>query len=45
MAEVGMSSEEESHPRNPINNEEGNIRDGEIWVNLNESQTNNPSEL
>ena len=30
MAEVGMSSEEESHTRNPINNEEGNLRDGEI---------------
>ena len=28
MAEVGMSLEEESRPRNPINNEEGNIRDG-----------------
>ena len=34
-----------SHPINPINNEEGNLRDGEIWVNLNEIQTNNPSEL
>ena len=40
MAEVGMSTEEESHPRNPINNEEGNLRDGEIWINLNESQYN-----
>ena len=45
MAEVGMSLEEESRPRNPINNEEGNLREGEIWVKLNESQTNNPSEL
>ena len=38
MEEVGMSIEEESHPRNPINNEEGNLRDGDIWVNLNEIQ-------
>ena len=45
MVEGGMSAEEESHPRNPIKNEEGNIRDGEIWLNLNESQTNNSSEL
>ena len=44
MAEVEMSTEEESHPRNPINNEEGNLKDGEIWVNLNESQ-DNKSEL
>ena len=40
MADVGMSIEEESHPRNTINNEEGNLRDGEIWVNLNEIQDN-----
>ena len=40
MLEVGMSAEEESHPRNPINNEEDNLRDGNIWVNLNESQDN-----
>ena len=40
-----MSAEEESHPRNLINNEEGNLRDGEIWVNVNESQTNRPSEM
>ena len=33
MGDVGMSIEDESHPRNPINNEEGNIKDGEIWVN------------
>ena len=45
MAKVGMFLEEESHPRNPIKNEYGNIRDGEILVNLNEIQTNNPSEL
>ena len=38
MANVGISTEEESHPRNPINNDERNIRDGEIWVNLNESR-------
>ena len=44
MVQVGMSIEEESHPINPINNEEGNLRDGEIWVNLNEIQ-DNKSEL
>ena len=36
-----MYDEEESHPRNPVNNEEGNIRDGEIWLNLNESRNDN----
>ena len=35
-----MFAEEEPHPRNPINNEEDNLMDGEIWVNLNESQDN-----
>ena len=45
MAEEWMFAEEESHPRNPINNEDDSLRDGEIWVNLNESQTNNPSKL
>ena len=39
-----MSTEEESHPRNPINNEEGNLRDGEVSINLNKSQ-HNKSEL
>ena len=37
-----MSIEEESHPKDIINNEEGNIRDNEIWVNLNESRNGNP---
>ena len=45
MEEVGIFAKEESHPRYPINNEEDNVRDGEIWVNLNESETNNPYEL
>ena len=45
MADVGMSVEEESYPRNLVNNEEGNLRDGEIWEDLNESINNNPSEL
>ena len=45
MVDVGMPSEEESHPRNPINNEEDNIRDGEIRIILNECRTDNPSEL
>ena len=34
MADVGMFAEEESHTRNPVNNEEGNPREGEIWVNV-----------
>ena len=38
MAEAGMSAEEEFHSKNPLNNEEGNLRDGEILVNMNESQ-------
>ena len=45
MVDVGMSSEEESRHRNTVTNEEGNIRDGEIWVKLNESRNNNPPEL
>ena len=45
MTEVGMFAKEQYHPRNPINNEEGNVRDGEIWVNLNKSQNNYPYEL
>ena len=40
-----MSAEEESHPRDPVNNEEGNLGDGEIWVNINESRNNNTFEL
>ena len=40
MAKVGMCAEEESCPRNPINYEDGNLRDGEISVNLIESQDN-----
>ena len=40
MADAEMSIEEERHPENPLNNEEGNLRDGEIWVDLNESQDN-----
>ena len=45
MVDVGIPIEKESHPRNPVNNEEGNIRDGEIWVNLNESNNDNLYEL
>ena len=45
MVDVGMSGEEESHRRNIVTNEEGNIRDGEIWVNPNESRNDNMSEL
>ena len=45
MTEVRMSMEEEFHPINPINSEEGNLRDGEIWVNLNKSQNKTINEL
>ena len=44
MADDEMSVEEEHHPKNPLNREEENIRDGEIWVDLNDSQ-DNKSEL
>ena len=44
MEDVGMSAEEERHPEQPLNNEEGNLRDGELWVDINESQ-DNKSEL
>ena len=40
-----MYAEEESYPRNPVNNEKVNLRDGEIWVNLNQIRNDNPSEL
>ena len=39
-----MSIEEKHHPENPLNREEENIRDGEIWVDLNDRQ-DNKSEL
>ena len=45
IADVGMSTEVESHPRNPVNNEEGILRDGEIWVNSNETRNNKASKL
>ena len=45
MPDVGMSAEEESHLRNLVNNEEGNLREVEICVNLNESRNENPSDL
>ena len=34
-----MYAEEEHHPGQPLN-EEGNVRDGVFWVDLNESQDN-----
>ena len=40
MADAEMSAEEEHHLENALNNEEGNLRDGEIWVDLNDSQDN-----
>ena len=40
-----MLIEGETHPKELENIEEGNIRDGDIWVNLNESRNDNQSEL
>ena len=37
-----MYAEEERHPKDPLNKEEGNLRDGEIWVDLSVSQDNKP---
>ena len=45
MEDVGMSTEEESHSRNPVNNEEGSLWQGEIWVNIIEIRNDNPYEL
>ena len=39
MADAGMSAEEERLLEQPLN-EEGNIRDGELWVDLNEIRDN-----
>ena len=33
MIDTRMSIEEERHPEQPLN-EEGNLRDGELWVDL-----------
>ena len=35
MADVGMSTEEQRHPEQPLNNEEGNLRHWEFCVDLN----------
>ena len=43
MADAGMFAEEEHRLEQPLN-EEGNLRDGELWVYLNEIQ-DNKSEL
>ena len=40
MEDVEMSAEEEHHPENHLNNEEGNLKDGEIWVHLYDSKEN-----
>ena len=39
MADAGMSTEEERRLEQPLN-EEGNIRDGEFYIDLNEIQDN-----
>ena len=45
MTDVGKFAKGESHPKDPENNEESNIRCNEIWVNLSESRNDNPFEL
>ena len=40
MADAWIPAEEERHPENPLIKEEGNLRDGEISVDLNDSQDN-----
>ena len=40
MADAEMSAEEEHRHEIPLNNERGNLRDGEFWVDLNDSQDN-----
>ena len=45
MADVGIPTKEESRPKNLVNNEECNMRDGEFQVNMSESMNDNPSEL
>ena len=44
MVDAGMSTEEECRLEQPLNTEEGNLRDGNFQVDLNESQ-DNKSEL
>ena len=44
MAYAGMFAKEKCRLEQPLNNEEGNLRDGEFWVDLNESK-DNKSEL
>ena len=45
MADAGLSTKGESRPKYLVNNEEGSMRDNEIWVNLNERRNDNPCEL
>ena len=45
MEHVGMVAKEESCLKDILNNEEGNIRYGKIWVNMNGTRNDNPSEL
>jgi hypothetical protein len=45
MTEVPILPEEGSHQNEPENLEQGNIGEGNIWVNLNESRDNRQSEL
>ena len=44
MADAKMYAKEERRPKNPLNKQEGNLRDGEFWVDINDSQ-NNKSKL
>ena len=40
MVDGEMLAENEYNPENPLDNEDDNLRDGEIWVDLNDSQDN-----
>ena len=44
MVDARMSAEEGRHLEQPLNNEEGKLRDWEFWLDINESQ-DNKSEL
>ena len=37
MVDGEMLAENEYNPENPLDNEDDNLRDGEIWVDLNDS--------
>ena len=40
MTDVEMYAEKECHIEDTLNNQEGNLRDGEFWVDINDNQDN-----